>query len=186
MIDVALPSMDGINLCRRLREHPSITDTPIIFLTGHSYRYNVAEALESGGDDYIRKPFSMRELAARIRAHLRRSTNQLGADIPTIRILPHTYQVYVNDREVELTRVEFDLLRFLCQNPEKWHSTADLLTEVWQYPHGVGDAALVRNHVRNLRRKLEENPERPTVIQSRHGRGYIVRAYIQVAGELLR
>jgi two-component system alkaline phosphatase synthesis response regulator PhoP len=182
VIDVVLPQMDGVTLCRRLRENPQLANVPIIFLTAHHGSHSVAEALEAGGDDYVRKPFAMRELAARIRAHLRRSTNQLGSDIPTIRIMPNTHQVFINDREVELTRVEFDLLKHLCYQPDKWHTTNELLTHVWQYPRGVGDAALVRNHVRNLRRKLEDNPERPAIIQSRHGRGYVIRAYIQING----
>lgn len=182
VIDLGLPNIDGVALCRELRSQPQSLNTPIIFLTSPHSTYSVADALESGGDDYVRKPFAMRELAARIRAHLRRYTNQLGDEIPTVRIVANTHQVFVNDREVELTRVEFDLLKHLCEYPDKWHSTEDLLSHVWQYPSGVGDAALVRNHVRNLRRKLEDNPERPAIIQSRHGRGYAIRAYIQIGG----
>lgn len=182
VIDVGLPQMDGITLCRKLRERPQMSNSPIIFLTASTASYTVTEALEAGGDDYIRKPFAMRELAARIRAHLRRASNQLGVDIPTLRLYPNSHQVFVNDREVELTRVEFDLLKYLCYMPEKWQSTNDLLKHVWQYPEGVGDSALVRNHVRNLRRKLEFNPDRPAIIQSRHGRGYVIRAYIRIEG----
>lgn len=81
---------------------------------------------------------------------------------------------------MSLTRVEFDLLVYLCKQPHKLHSTEDLLVNVWHYPNGVGDAALVRNHVHNLRQKLELDPDRPTIIQSRHGRGYVVKAHIQL------
>ena len=182
VIDAVLPEMDGLTLCRKLRAHSQTSNLPIIFVTGRESPYSVAEALNAGGDDYIRKPFAPRELTARIRAHIRRSY-YLDGEVPTIRVQPNTYRVFVNDREVHLTRVEFDLLKFLCLSPYRLHSTDDLLASVWQYPNGVGDAALVRNHIHNLRRKLEQDPERPEIIQSRHGRGYVIKAHIQVDEE---
>lgn len=181
LIDVGLPNMDGLMLCRKLRSNPETIHTPIIFLTGQHNSYTAAEALEAGGDDYIRKPFAVRELLARIRAHLRRSNNFEDDDTPFLRIIPGTYQVFVDAREISLTRIEFDLLNFLCHTPNRWHATQDLLTGVWNYPDGVGDAALVRNHIRNLRRKLEINPDHPSIIQSRHGRGYSIRAQVEFA-----
>lgn len=183
IIDAVLPEMDGLTLCRKLRSLPQTSGIPIIFVTGNESPYSVAEALNAGGDDYVRKPFIPRELTARIRAHIRRSFF-LDGEVPNIRIIPSTYRVYVNDREVNLTRVEFDLLRHLCVAPFRLHSTDDLLAHVWQYPDGVGDAALVRNHIHNLRRKLEDDPERPEIIQSRHGRGYVVKAHIQIEEEI--
>lgn len=183
IIDAMLPDMDGLSLCRRLRNNPATCNVPVIFMTGRDSSYSVADALNAGGDDYVRKPFAPRELTARIRAHIRRSYF-LDADIPTIRIMPSAYRVFVNDREVALTRVEFDLLKYLCVSPYRLHSTDDLLANVWQYPNGVGDAALVRNHIHNLRQKLEHDPERPAVIQSRHGRGYVVKAHINVEDEV--
>ena len=179
VIDAIMPDMDGIALCRKLRAQPHTANTPIIFLTGNNSPQNVVDALNSGGDDFIRKPFVPRELAARVRAHIRRATFYLDSDVPAIRIVPDQYRVYVNDREVMLTRVEFDLLRYLCGAPYKLHSTEDLLANVWQYPDGVGDAALVRNHVHNLRQKIETDPDHPEVIQSRHGRGYVIKARVQ-------
>jgi len=180
VIDAMMPEIDGITLCRRLRAQPQTAGTPIIFLTGNNSPQNVVDALNAGGDDFIRKPFVPRELAARVRAHIRRATYYLDSDVPAVRIIPDQYRVFVNDHEVMLTRVEFDLLRYLCAAPYKLHSTEDLLANVWQYPDGVGDAALVRNHVHNLRRKIEGDPERPEVIQSRHGRGYVIKARVQV------
>jgi DNA-binding response OmpR family regulator len=100
--------------------------------------------------------------------------------MPSLRIFPDTMAVYVNDRCVELTQVEFDLLMFLCGAPNQLHSTQSLLSDVWQYPNGAGDTALVRNHIRNLRRKIEEDPDHPSIIQSRHGRGYAVRAAVKI------
>lgn len=180
LIDLALPGKDGVELCRVLRANESTTNAPIIFLTGHNTVYSAAEALEAGGDDYIRKPFAVRELTARIRAHLRRSYSFSNDDLASLRILPETYQVFVDDREVLVTRIEFDLLRYLAMFPNRWHATQDLLSNVWNYPEGVGDTALVRNHVRNLRRKLETKPDHPAIIQSRHGRGYSIRARVQM------
>ncbi len=178
VIDAVMPEMDGISLCRKLRAQPQTANTPIIFLTGNNSPQNVVDALNSGGDDFIRKPFVPRELAARVRAHIRRATYYMDSNVSEIRIVPGQYRVFVNEQEVILTRVEFDLLKYLCAAPYKLHSTEDLLSNVWQYPDGVGDAALVRNHVHNLRRKIEGDPERPEVIQSRHGRGYVIKARV--------
>lgn len=178
ILDVGMPQMDGVSLCRNLRKMPEMTETPIIFLTGHNTTYSVADALEAGGDDYVRKPFAMRELAARIRAHLRRSKQQ--EFLPVLQIATKTYQVFLNQREIPLTRIEFDLLRFLCSLPGHWYTTQELLENVWQYPDGVGDSALVRNHIRNVRRKLEDNPDKPMIIQSRNRRGYAIRATVQI------
>lgn len=183
IIDAVLPEMDGLTLCQKLRAHSQTANIPIIFVTGRESPYSVSEALNSGGDDYIRKPFAPRELTARIRAQIRRSYYMDG-EVPTLRVLLDSYRVFLNDREIFLTRVEFDLLKYLCASPFRLHSTDDLLTNVWQYPEGVGDAALVRNHVHNLRRKLEQDPERPNLIQSRHGRGYVIKANIQLENEV--
>ncbi len=168
---------DPTNICRSLRQLPEFESTPLIVM-GHRTE-GAAVALNAGADDYVRKPVVPRELAARVRAQLRRLAYMETPDLPIVAIVPDTHQVFVNEKEISLTRVEFDLLRYLCRIPDQWHSTQDLLTNVWQYPDGIGDAALVRNHVRNLRRKLEDNPDRPAIIQSRHGRGYVVKAHIQ-------
>jgi DNA-binding response OmpR family regulator len=180
VIDAMLPEVDGLAICRKLRALPHTSNTPMIIMTGQNSSYGVVEALNSGADDYIRKPFAPRELAARVRAHIRRSVYYVDGEMASIRILPAQYRVFVNDREVMLTRVEFDLLLYLCSSPYHLHSTEDLLMNVWQYPNGVGDAALVRNHIHNLRRKIEQDPERPLILQSRHGRGYVIKARTQI------
>jgi DNA-binding response OmpR family regulator len=181
ILDLALPTVDGLEVCRSLRDNPKTAELPIVFLTGQRDTGSVSQALAAGGDDYIRKPFAVRELTARLRAHLRRLEVTNGEEISQLRIAPKTYQVFVDAREVMLTRIEFDLLRFMCLKPEEWHSTQDLLIGVWNYPEGVGDTALVRNHIRNLRRKLENNPDYPEIIQSRHGRGYSIKAHVQLS-----
>jgi len=183
VIDAVMPEMDGLTLCRKLRAQPHTANTPIIFLTGSTSSHTVVDALNSGGDDFIRKPFVPRELAARVRAHIRRSVFYAEGEVPAIRVVSSQYRVFINDDEAQLTRVEFDLLRYLCLAPYRLHSTEELLANVWQYPDGVGDAALVRNHIHNLRRKIEVDPERPLIIQSRHGRGYVVKARVELQDE---
>ncbi len=177
VIDVGLPGMDGVELCRQMRAKPKLKNVPILFLTAQDTAASVVKALDAGGDDYMSKPFAVRELSARIRAHLRRSSGT--GELPTLRVVFSSRQVFLNGLEVTLTPVEFDLLHYLCNAPDKWHTAQVLLASVWQYPEKIGDEALVRNHIRNLRRKLEDNPNRPTIILSRHGRGYSLRARVE-------
>ena len=180
MIDASLPEIDGLALCRQLRKYPKTRSQPIIFITGADSPYDVADALAAGGDDFILKPFAVRELMARLRAQLRRvkKLNQ-ESDHPSVRFLSDNRSVMVDDEVIDLTQVEYSLLHYMCQHPTRLHSTQELLMAVWDYPPDAGDAALVRNHIRNLRRKLETVPERPEIIQSRHGRGYTVRATVE-------
>lgn len=181
LIDINLPDRNGLLLCRDLRQNENFQDTPIVFLTaGPASADDIAAALNAGGDDFIRKPFAARELSARIRAHLRRVQTRSNSQLPHLRLIPSSQEVYLNDQSVDLTRVEFNLLYQMCKRPNSWQTTRDLLVEVWRYPGNVGDAALVRNHIRNLRRKIEPNPDHPTVILSRHRRGYMVAARVEV------
>ena len=185
VIDAMMPEMDGLTLCRRLRAMPRTTNTPIIFLTGNNSPHTVVDALNSGGDDFIRKPFVPRELAARVRAHIRRSVFYSDGDVAAIRIQSNRYRVYVNDTEVLLTRVEFDLLKYLCGSPYRLHSTEELLANVWQSRPPASFSPCATNHVHNFRLKIEIDPERPLIIQSRHGRGYVVKARIQFEDEAI-
>jgi DNA-binding response OmpR family regulator len=181
LVDINLPDRNGILLCQQLRKETMYQELPVIFLTGQSASPDqVAEALNAGGDDYIQKPFAARELLARVRAQLRRVRVRQESRAPLIRFFPTTEKAYIDDRELELTHVEFNLLFYMCRKPNEWQLTRDLLAEVWRYPGTIGDAALVRNHVRNLRRKIEDDPERPAVILSRHRRGYMVAARVEI------
>lgn len=177
-LDVA-GGTNAIGLCERLRHNPVACEKPIVLLAPQTDVERALKALEVGGDDYLRKPFAIRELTARIRAHLRR-VNQMQDHFPSVQINPDTYQVFVENREITLTRMEFDLLYFMINSPKKWHATNDLLANVWNYPDGVGDTALVRNHIRNLRLKLEADPDHPNIILSRHGRGYTIHAKVRL------
>ena len=174
IIDTNASGIDGLSLCRKIRATSHTANLPVL-LTGQNFHYSVTSALEAGGDDYVAKPFALRELAARIRAHLRRVSGNLNDAMPMLRILPETQTIYINDREVNLTQVEFELISYLCRKPNQLHRTEDLLTGVWQYPRGSGDAALVRNHVRNLRRKIEPDPSRPHYLVTEPGVGYRIR-----------
>jgi two-component system response regulator VicR len=184
LVNTNLPGMDGLTLCRWLRGNPVTVETPVIFMMTPGSPFDVTSALEAGGDDFIRKPFALRELSARIRAHLRRTNlGRLPEDTIRMTIMPYNLSVMVNERKVALTQVEFELLMYLSNAPNQLHSTESLLVGVWRYPHGAGDAALVRNHIRNLRRKIEDDPERPSIILSRHGRGYTVKAHVQIENQ---
>jgi two-component system response regulator MtrA len=180
VIDAIMPDTDGVALCHKIRQTEDTASIPIIFLTGHNTRLGVVEALNSGADDYLRKPFNPRELAARVRSLIRRSAQYTEPDAPLLRLVPAEYRVLVGERDLVLTPMEFELLKYLALTPYHPHSAEELLTHVWHYPDGVGDAALVRNHVHNIRRKIEHDPERPEILQSRHGRGYIVKAKAHV------
>jgi len=183
IIDVMLPTVDGLAFCRQLRRDPRMKNQPIVFIAEEDSPSDISSALNAGGDDYIVKPFAVRELTARLRAHLRRVGASADSDLSTLRIANDSRIILVDGREVELTQVEHELLAYLCHTPDRLHSTQDLLMNVWQYPADAGDAALVRNHIRNLRRKLESAPERPEIIQSRHGRGYTIKAHIEFVDE---
>ncbi len=183
LVDVVMPDADGLALCRKLREKEETSRLPIIFLTGSVSAPGVVDALESGADDYIRKPFAPRELVARVRSLIRRYAQYVERDAPTIRLHRVDCRVTLGNRTVVLTRVEFDLLKYLCSAPFQMHTAETLLTTVWRYPSGIGDSALVRNHIRNIRRKIEVDPERPVILQSRHGRGYVIKARPEIEME---
>ncbi|MGQ9909635.1 MAG: response regulator transcription factor [Candidatus Flexifilum sp.] len=180
VLDAVLPDLHGVTLCQRIRSLSQFAHTPIMFLTGHGTTQSAVDALMAGGDDYLRKPFASRVLIARVRALLRRVIDYTDTGAPLIRIRSADYQIFIDDREIHLTRIEFELLKYLCRAPYHLHSVEELLTNVWRYPAGVGDAALVRNHIHNIRRKIEIDPERPTILQSRHGRGYMIKARTQI------
>jgi DNA-binding response OmpR family regulator len=179
ILDIGLTDMSGFDLCAQLRSMPYVNDTPILFLSVFNSAQHVARALDSGGDDYLRKPFATRELNARVRALLRRSRKPFTqqADI-VLHLRAENHHAYINDEAIPLTPTEFSLLEFLCKHQGEYHSANDLLERVWQYPSGDGDTALVRNHVRNLRRKIEQDPDHPTIVTSLHGRGYTVNACV--------
>ncbi len=187
ILDSALPQSDGLILCRQLRAESATSRIAILFLTSGKSAYEVASALDAGGDDHLCKPFVARELAARVRALLRRSTGRRPNRL-TLTLEPDSQTVSMAGRRIVLTPTEYDLLNTLSKHRGQHMTAGALLQEVWKYPPGTGDTALVRNHVHNLRVKLEEDPDRPQIVISHHGRGYTLAVEFvrQVEGSRFR
>ena len=173
ILDVMLPDGDGFDFCRKLRAEPSLASVPILFLTARGEEVDRVLGLEIGGDDYITKPFSPRELTARIKAHLRRRDDKTDLSIVSgpIRVDSVSRRAFVNDRPVTLTATEFRLLEFFMANPGKVFSREQLLESIW----GRSTHVTPRNvdvHIRRLRERIEEAPDSPQRIQTVRGFGY--------------
>ena len=175
LLDVMLPEMDGFEVCRKLRNEIS---TPIIMITARTEEIDKVLGLELGADDYITKPFGVRELMARVKANLRRTVvvPQNASDENTLtfgelKIDFESYEVKKGDNVLELTTREFELLKFLSAIPGKIVSRETLLEKVWGYEY-YGDGRTVDVTVRRLREKLEENPAEPQYIVTKRGVGY--------------
>jgi DNA-binding response OmpR family regulator len=172
IIDIMLPGMDGFACCRELRRRSSI---PIIMVTARTDTHDVVAGLEAGADDYVTKPFEPKELAARIRALLRRARAIEGGPANLVfgelEILPEAGAVRLSGEEVHLTRTEFLLLCELAQNAGKVLSREQLLERVWSYDY-FGDGRLVDVHVRRLRTKVEPDPASPRHVITVRGLGY--------------
>ncbi len=172
IIDIMLPGIDGFACCRELRRQSAI---PIIMVTARTDTHDVVAGLEAGADDYVTKPFEPKEVAARIRALLRRA--RLGEGGPAVltfgdlEILPEAGVVRVSGVERHLTRTEFLLLCELAANPGKVLSREQLLERVWSYDY-FGDGRLVDVHVRRLRTKVEPDPANPHHVLTVRGLGY--------------
>ena len=182
ILDVSLPDINGF--ARTAAQHAlrQRYADPVPEL--HHSAQTVARALDCGGDDYLRKPFATRELTARVRALLRRTASRLPGTVAVLRFVPNDSAVIVNGRTITLTPTEYALLHFLCQHPTEYHPAASLLEHLWEYPPDGGDTALVRNHIRNLRRKIEPNPDHPAIIVSAHGRGYAISPHVDYQGSV--
>lgn len=172
VLDLGLPELDGLDVTRRLRANSSV---PIIMLTARSEESDRIVGLELGADDYIVKPFSPKELVARIRAVMRRADATLGGgeviragsvtiDIPKMRVT-------IGEKEVQLTATEFELLLTLARNPGRIYTRAQLLDAL----HGVSFESFERSvdaHIKNIRRKIESDPRRPQLVLTVYGVGY--------------
>jgi two-component system response regulator VicR len=182
LLDVMLPKMIGFDVCRVLREEGD--NVPVIILTAREEEEDKVLGLEIGADDYITKPFSMRELIARVRANIRRTA--MNAPAPEDRSMsaggaltidPVTNQVYKHGAIVELTQREYELLTFMASHPDKVFSRVDLMEQVWNYGFVGDDARTVDVTVRRLREKIEDDPSSPTYIITRRGVGYYYSAH---------
>ena len=175
LLDVMLPKKDGFAVCRKIRETSSV---PIIMLTAREEEVDKVLGLELGADDYITKPFSLRELLARVKANLRRintaaeenSSSQI-ISCNNLSIDPERYEVTKNGEPINLTYREFELLKFLATQRGKIFSRVSLMNKVWDYEY-VGDPRTVDVTVRRLREKIEDDPARPNYILTKRGVGY--------------
>lgn len=172
VVDIMLPGMDGFACCRELRRTSAV---PIIMVTARTDTHDIVAGLEAGADDYVKKPFEPKELAARIRALLRRARTTEGGAISLVfgdlEILPEAGVVKRDSEEVHLTRTEFLLLCELAANSGKVLSREQLLERVWSYDY-FGDGRLVDVHVRRLRTKIERDPSEPRHVLTVRGLGY--------------
>lgn len=178
ILDLKLPGLDGLELCRRLRARP--TYTPILMLTARSSEIDRIIGLELGADDYLTKPFSVLELAARVKAMFRRAealSAQTAAGLPTrvqvgeLSMDPERREVQVQGKPVELTAREFDLLLYFAHHPGRVYTRAQLLDQVWGYRHDSYEHT-VNSHINRLRAKIERDPTQPAYILTVWGVGY--------------
>ena len=173
ILDLGLPGLDGVEVCRRLRDE---SDVPILILTARSDLGDRVEGLDSGADDYLVKPFERQELLARMRALMRRRPPRGSAALVVGDLLlnPDTREVSRGDRQIELTNREFELLEYLMRNERLVVSRERLLEEVWDYdPMAMTNTIDV--FISNLRRKLEAGGE-PRLLHTKRGAGYVVKA----------
>ncbi|MCG0274708.1 MAG: response regulator transcription factor [Thermosediminibacteraceae bacterium] len=175
ILDIMLPGIDGMEVCRSLRLKKATKDIPIILLTAKTGEIDKVLGLEMGADDYITKPFSPRELVARVKAVLRR-TGKEGSSEEVIKAGPividvERHEVFVSGEKKDFTPKEFELLKLLASNPGKVFSREYLLENVWGYDY-LGDTRTVDVHIRHLRQKIEKNSEAPQYIKTVRGIGY--------------
>ena len=173
ILDVMMPQMNGLTACTKIRE---FSDVPIILLTAKVDDMDKLMGFDHGADDYITKPFNILELKARIKALLRRTALREKAaanmlSIGSIRLDLDGRNAYVNDKLVELTAKEFDVVEFLMRNANRVYSRENLLDTIWSYEYR-SDIRTVDVHIRRLREKLEENPAEPKYIMTKWGVGY--------------
>ncbi|HEX2186169.1 MAG TPA: response regulator transcription factor [Chloroflexota bacterium] len=184
VLDLLLPKMDGLDVCRSIRQSTSaaLRAVPILMLTAKAEEVDKVVGLEVGADDYVTKPFSMRELMARLKAMLRRTQMELKepeTELPfvfgNLEINPAQRRITRRGKEITLKPKEFDLLVFLLRHPGQVFSREQLLDQVWGFGH-IGDIRTVDVHIRWLREKIERDPSKPKLLETVRGVGYRVRA----------
>lgn len=180
VLDLMLPKLDGIEVCKQLRQQKVLI--PILMLTAKDDEFDKVLGLELGADDYMTKPFSPREVVARVKAILRRT--QIQADtqavaeegtghirIGSLKIIPDHYEAYFENKLLELTPKEFELLLYLAKNKGRVLTRDQLLSAVWNYDF-AGDTRIVDVHISHLREKIEQNTKKPVYIKTIRGLGY--------------
>ncbi|MFC0006368.1 response regulator transcription factor [Micromonospora siamensis] len=171
VLDVMLPGLDGFEVCREIRRTSQV---PILMLTARTDTIDVVVGLECGADDYLRKPFDLPELVARVRAVLRRATvptEETALVVGRLEVDPARFIARRDDRDLPLTATEFRLLLELARHPGRLFTREVLLDRVWQHSH-LGDTRLVDVAVQRLRAKVEDDPAHPVLIRTVRGAGY--------------
>ncbi|MBM7855235.1 two-component system alkaline phosphatase synthesis response regulator PhoP [Desulfohalotomaculum tongense] len=175
VLDVMLPGTDGITVCRNINSDPETKNIPIIMLSARGEEVDKILGLEMGADDYMTKPFSPRELVARIKARLRRQVEEVSyskrLSVGGLIIDEDRFAVTVNGSKLELTPKEFELMRFLAKHPGKVFTRDFLLEKIWGYDY-TGDSRTVDVHIRHIRQKLERLENSPQLIETVRGVGY--------------
>ena len=175
LLDLMIPGKDGYDVCREVRSNSEIRNIPIIMLTAKSEELDKILGLELGADDYITKPFSVRELLARVKAVLRRfSVVEPESSVLVFGNLKADFEkreIHVKDKKLDLTLKEFELLEILIRNKGKKLTTQTLLDKIWGYEY-IGETRTVDVHIRYLRKKVEEDDKNPKLIETIRGVGY--------------
>lgn len=180
LLDLMLPGKSGYEICKEVR---NLTDIPILMVTARTESVDKVRGLGLGADDYISKPFDPAELVARVHANLRQYERMLGRQhetaaetakeiqIADVRILPDSWKVYKGERELKLPNREFELLKFLAENPNRVFSKEQLFEKIWGYDY-VGDSATVMVHINRIREKIEDDSRNPQILETIWGVGY--------------
>lgn len=192
ILDIMLPDMDGFEICSKIKQNPQLELVPIIMLTARGSETDKVKALDLGADDYITKPFGVREFLARVNTNVRRYIKLIGGSVRSevaaqseprhekdpailsyagILLDDEKHRVYKDGGEIEMTHREYELLKFMMQNRGIAYSRDALLSNVWGYEY-AGETRTVDVHIRQLRRKIEEDDANPQIIETVRGRGY--------------
>ena len=181
ILDIMMPGMSGLRVCEEIRKRSTV---PILFLTAKGLEADKLIGISAGGDDYLVKPFSFTELSARVKALLRRyriyrgksQSGELNTDnilsSNGVRLSLDYTQVWIRDKETELTEIEYKILRLLMQNPKRIFSIQSIFETVWDEPYFYISNGTVMVHIRKLRIKIEEDPQNPKIVKTIWGKGY--------------
>lgn len=179
LLDLMLPEINGFELCKYVRNKKETADIPIIMITAKNHEQDKYTGFEIGTDDYITKPFLVKEVVHRVKAVLRRSNikvedEKLQHTIKDLQIDVEKHIITKNGNKIELTLKEFELLKYLIENKGKVITRDDLLNEIWGYDY-YGESRTVDVHIRNLRKKIENDDKNPEIIETIRGIGYKIK-----------
>lgn len=181
VVDVVMPVMDGVEFCRLIRTEKKFEHIPVLMLTAMSNITDKYVGFDAGADDYLTKPFEPLELLLRVQALLKRNKSEMSenrmksvlGEKSSLTINRENFSVNIKDKDIYLTSVEFDILKYLGDNPEKPISVEELLQKVMNYPPKTGNPETIRTHIKNIRSKIEEDPSEPKFITTIPKRGYM-------------